>query len=302
MIRIAVCGAGGRMGRALVAAIHATEGAVLSGAVERPESTLLGANAGELAGVGHLGLALTGSLADVIAQTDVVIDFTAPAATIVNIGICRDAGKAIVIGTTGLDAGQRAELTAAAAAMPLVYSGNYSVGVNVTLQLLELAARAFGETVDIDVLEAHHRHKVDAPSGTALMMGEAVAKRWGVISTRSPAMPAKAIPARASVARSASRPCVAVTPWVITRCSSLARASVSKCAMSPPTAPISPRARCVPRAGWRRVRPASTTCVTCSDSAERIAVRRPAGLDFVAPPAYNHRSNRACAPSASSDT
>lgn len=179
MIRIAVCGAGGRMGRALVAAIHATEGAVLSGAVERPESTLLGADAGELAGVGHLGLALTGSLADVIAQTDVVIDFTAPAATIVNIGICRDAGKAIVIGTTGLDAGQRAELTAAAAAMPLVYSGNYSVGVNVTLQLLELAARAFGDTVDIDVLEAHHRHKVDAPSGTALMMGDAVAKALG---------------------------------------------------------------------------------------------------------------------------
>lgn len=179
MIRIAVCGAGGRMGRALIAAVQAAEGAELTVAVERPESALIGADAGELAGVGRLGVALGGSLAEAVSRFDVVIDFTAPAATVAHLALCRQHGKGIVIGTTGLDAGQRQQIDAAAADIPVVYSGNYSVGVNVSLKLLELAAKTFGDTVDIDVLEAHHRHKVDAPSGTALMMGEAVAGALG---------------------------------------------------------------------------------------------------------------------------
>lgn len=179
MIRIAVCGAGGRMGRALIAAVQAAEGAELTVAVERPESALIGSDAGELAGVGRLGVALSGNLADVVDRFDVVIDFTAPAATVAHLALCRAHRKGIVIGTTGLDAGQRAQIDIAAAETPVVYSGNYSVGVNVSLKLLELAAKTFGDTVDIDVLEAHHRHKVDAPSGTALMMGEAVAGALG---------------------------------------------------------------------------------------------------------------------------
>ncbi|MEL0028327.1 MAG: 4-hydroxy-tetrahydrodipicolinate reductase [Perlucidibaca sp.] len=179
MIRIAVCGAGGRMGRALIAAVQAAEGAELTAAVERPESSLIGADAGELAGLGHLGVALAGSLAEVIDRFDVAIDFTAPAATIAHLGLCREHGKGLVIGTTGLGDEQKAALRVASGDTPVVYSGNYSIGVNVTLKLLELAASTFGDTVDIDVLEAHHRHKVDAPSGTALMMGEAVAGALG---------------------------------------------------------------------------------------------------------------------------
>lgn len=179
MTRIAVCGAGGRMGRALIAAVHAADGATLTAAVERAESSLIGADAGELAGIGRLGVTLAGSLAEVIDQFDVVIDFTAPAATVAHLALCQAHGKAIVIGTTGLNDEQKQQVSAAAGQVPVVYSGNYSVGVNVSLKLLEMAARAFGDTVDIDVLEAHHRHKVDAPSGTALMMGEAVAGALG---------------------------------------------------------------------------------------------------------------------------
>jgi len=179
MTRIAVCGAGGRMGRALIAAVHAAEGATLTAAVERPESSLIGADAGELAGIGRLDVTLAGSLTEVIDQFDVVIDFTAPAATVAHLALCQAHGKAIVIGTTGLNDEQKQQVSAAAAQVPVVYSGNYSVGVNVSLKLLEMAARTFGDTVDIDVLEAHHRHKVDAPSGTALMMGEAVAGALG---------------------------------------------------------------------------------------------------------------------------
>ncbi|MCC2638347.1 MAG: 4-hydroxy-tetrahydrodipicolinate reductase [Moraxellaceae bacterium] len=179
MTRIAIAGAGGRMGRALVQAIAAAPGATLAVAIERPDSSLLGADAGELAGLGPLGVKVTGDLAAVIDDFDVLIDFTVPAATAANIALCRQAGRRIVIGTTGLDEGQKASLQAAAGNTGIVYSGNYSIGVNVTLRLLELAAQTFGDTVDIEILEAHHRHKVDAPSGTALMMGEAVAGALG---------------------------------------------------------------------------------------------------------------------------
>lgn len=179
MIRIAVCGAGGRMGRALIAAVQAAEGAELGAAIERPDSSLIGSDAGELAGVGRLGVPVSGDLAAVADRFDVAIDFTAPAATLAHLAICRASGKGLVIGTTGLNEAQKAELVAASAATGVVYSGNYSIGVNVTLKLLELAAATFGDSVDIDVLEAHHRHKVDAPSGTALMMGEAVAGALG---------------------------------------------------------------------------------------------------------------------------
>lgn len=177
--RIAVCGAGGRMGRALIAAVAATDGAQLTVAIERPDSSLLGADAGELAGVGHLGVAISASLEASIEAFDVAIDFTAPTVTMTHLAICHAAGKRLIIGTTGLDAAQKQQLQTVAASMGVVYSGNYSIGVNITLKLLEMAAKTFGDSVDIEVLEAHHRHKVDAPSGTALMMGEAVASALG---------------------------------------------------------------------------------------------------------------------------
>ncbi|MDP2226674.1 MAG: 4-hydroxy-tetrahydrodipicolinate reductase [Moraxellaceae bacterium] len=179
MTRIAIAGAGGRMGRALIQAVHGREGVTLAAAIERPDSSLLGADAGELAGVGALGVVISGSLEAALDAFDVLIDFTIPAVTVANVETCRRAGKRIVIGTTGLDAVQKALVQAAAADTGVVYSGNYSIGVNVTLRLLELAAETFGDTVDIEIIEAHHRHKVDAPSGTALMMGEAVAGALG---------------------------------------------------------------------------------------------------------------------------
>lgn len=179
MTRIAIAGAGGRMGRALIQAVVAADGASLSAAIERPDSSLLGADAGELAGVGKLGVQVVGDTAAVAADFDVLIDFTAPVATVANIEVCRQAGRRIVIGTTGLSDEQKAVLRRAANDTGVVYSGNYSIGVNVTLRLLELAAQTFGDTVDVEVIEAHHRHKVDAPSGTALMMGEAVAGALG---------------------------------------------------------------------------------------------------------------------------
>ena len=176
--RIAILGAGGRMGRTLIQAVNEA-GFTLAAAVERPESTLLGSDAGELAGIGNLGVKIVGDLAQVLDQCDVVIDFTAPVATEKHLELCRAAGVAMVIGTTGMDDAQKQQMSDCAQVIPVVYAANYSVGVNVSIKLLELAAKVFGDSVDVEIIEAHHRHKVDAPSGTALMMGEAVAATLG---------------------------------------------------------------------------------------------------------------------------
>ena len=176
--RIGVLGAGGRMGRILIQAVQEA-GYQLAAAVERPESSLIGADAGEIAGIGAVGVKVVGSLQDILKDCDVIIDFTAPVATQQHLKLCREAGVAIVIGTTGMNDEQKAFLNESAAQTPVVYAANYSVGVNVSIKLLELAAKVFGDTVDIEVIEAHHRHKVDAPSGTALMMGDAIADTLG---------------------------------------------------------------------------------------------------------------------------
>lgn len=176
--RIGILGAGGRMGRILIQAVKEA-GYQLAAAVERPGSSLIGADAGELAGIGQVGVKVVGDLKEVLDVCDVVIDFTAPAATEQHLKLCREAGVAIVIGTTGMDDAQKAYLDETATQTPVVYAANYSVGVNVSIKLLELASKVFGDSVDIEIIEAHHRHKVDAPSGTALMMGEAIAETLG---------------------------------------------------------------------------------------------------------------------------
>lgn len=176
--RIGILGAGGRMGRILIQAVQQA-GYQLAAAVERPESSLVGADAGELAGIGSIGVKIVGSLSEVLKDCDVVIDFTAPVATEQHLKLCREAGVAMVIGTTGMSDEQKAFLDETAKQTPVVYAANYSVGVNVSIKLLELAAKVFGDTVDIEIIEAHHRHKVDAPSGTAFMMGEAIADTLG---------------------------------------------------------------------------------------------------------------------------
>ncbi len=179
MINVAVTGAGGRMGRTFVELLAQSETAQLAAATEHPDSSLLGADAGELAGVGKNGVLLQADLESAVASFDVLIDFTAPAATLANAQCCAAAGKAMVIGTTGFDADQLAALHAAIAGIPVVMAANYSVGVNLCFKLSELAASILGDDVDIEISEAHHRHKVDAPSGTALRLGEVVAQATG---------------------------------------------------------------------------------------------------------------------------
>ena len=179
MIRVALVGAAGRMGKTLIQAVTAAEGLQLTAATELPDSTLVGVDAGEVAGVGRLGVPISHSLTKVVDDFDVVIDFTGPAATMVHLDVCRRHGKSMVIGTTGLDEAQKAAIQAASDDIGIVFAPNMSVGVNLCLRLLELAARVMGEDADIEIIEAHHRHKVDAPSGTALRMGEVVAAALG---------------------------------------------------------------------------------------------------------------------------
>lgn len=178
-VRVAVTGAAGRMGKTLIEALSLSEACVLSAAMERPESSLLGADSGELAGLGKNGVVVVGDIAEVINDFDVLIDFTVPAATVANARVCGEAGKAMVIGTTGFDDAQKRELDAAVKDIAVCQASNFSTGVNVCFKLLELAASVLGDDTDIEIYEAHHRHKIDAPSGTALSMGQVVADTLG---------------------------------------------------------------------------------------------------------------------------
>jgi 4-hydroxy-tetrahydrodipicolinate reductase len=179
MIKTAVTGAAGRMGRSLIQACDQAADVELGAAIERPDSSLIGSDAGELAGIGRNGVAINENLSAVTDGFDVLIDFTRPEVTMANLAVCRHSGKRMVIGTTGLNDEQKAELADAAGEIAIVFAPNMSVGVNLTFKLLDLAARVMGEYTDIEIIEAHHRHKVDAPSGTALRMGEVVAEALG---------------------------------------------------------------------------------------------------------------------------
>ncbi|MBL4608049.1 MAG: 4-hydroxy-tetrahydrodipicolinate reductase [Pseudomonadales bacterium] len=179
MIRVAVTGAAGRMGKTLIEAIHVTEGVTLAGAIEHSGSSLLGVDAGELAGVGKLDILVVDSLAEIKDAFDVLVDFTRPEVTMKNIAFCSEHGKKMVIGTTGLDAAQKQVLESATENTAIMFASNMSVGVNLCFKLLDIAARVLGDEADIEIIEAHHRHKIDAPSGTALSMGEVVANALG---------------------------------------------------------------------------------------------------------------------------
>ena len=179
MTRIAISGVSGRMGRALVEACLADSGMRLGVALDRPGNAAIGADAGELAGVGRLGVAVGGDLQVLLKEFDVLVDFSRPEASLGYLDICRKAGKKMVIGTTGFDAAGKAVISAAAKDIAIVFAPNMSVGVNLSFKLIDLAARVLGEDADIEIIEAHHRHKVDAPSGTALRMGEVAAAALG---------------------------------------------------------------------------------------------------------------------------
>lgn len=178
-MRIAVIGAAGRMGKTLIQAIQDADNVELGAAIVEPGSSLIGADAGEVAGVGKLGVSAVSSLADCVSDFDVLVDFTTPALTVKNVAFCAEHKKAIVIGTTGLNDDEKAQLSDAAQHTSVVFAPNMSVGVNLTLKLLSLAAEILGDDYDVEVVEAHHRHKVDSPSGTALRMGEVVADALG---------------------------------------------------------------------------------------------------------------------------
>ena len=173
--RIAIIGANGRMGKILVEAATSNPESKLSAAIGRAESSLIGADAGELAGIGKKEVFLVGDLSQVINDFDVLIDFTTPASTLKNAELCAAHGKGLVIGTTGFTAEEKSALLAFKTQIPLCLAANFSTGVNLCLKLLATAAQTLGDDYDIEIVEAHHRHKVDAPSGTALRMGEVIA-------------------------------------------------------------------------------------------------------------------------------
>ncbi len=179
MINIGVIGAGGRMGRMLIEAVEDNPQTSLSAAIEREGSSLIGADAGEVAAIERLNIKIVDDLVSVIDDIDVLIDFSLPDATEQNMQTCAEHKVAMVIGTTGFNEQQEQVLTEASKHIPIVYAGNYSTGVNLSLKLLGMAAKAFGNEADVEVIEAHHKHKIDAPSGTAYMMAQAVAEARG---------------------------------------------------------------------------------------------------------------------------
>ncbi|OGT84679.1 MAG: 4-hydroxy-tetrahydrodipicolinate reductase [Gammaproteobacteria bacterium RIFCSPLOWO2_02_FULL_61_13] len=179
MTRLAITGAAGRMGRALIESAQAAPGLSVAAAIEHLASPAVGRDAGELIGRGRLGVTIVSSIADVMEQFDVLVDFTSPAATLANVQACRAARKRMVIGTTGLTAEQSAAVQEAARDIAIVQAPNMSIGVNLCFKLTELAARTLGADFDVEIAEAHHSQKKDAPSGTALRLGEVAAAALG---------------------------------------------------------------------------------------------------------------------------
>ena len=177
-LRIAVAGAGGRMGRTLIEAVAAAPDMVLAAALEQPGSPFLGRDAGELIGAAN-GIKVSEAIDAALRGADCLIDFTRPAGTLAHLEACRRLGVHLVIGTTGFDAAGKAAIGAAARDIPIVFAPNMAIGVNVVFSLLQAAAKALASGYDVEIIEAHHRHKVDAPSGTALRMGEVVAAAQG---------------------------------------------------------------------------------------------------------------------------
>lgn len=176
MINVAIAGAAGRMGRTLVQAVSADPDTTVTVAVEHPDNVFIGKDIGEVAGIGHIAVPITDDFVAHVDQYEAIIDFTHPEVTLNHLALCRQAHKAMVIGTTGFSVAQQALISQAAEDIPIVFAPNMSIGINLTLKLLEIATQVLGNTADVEIIEAHHRHKIDAPSGTALKMGEIIAK------------------------------------------------------------------------------------------------------------------------------
>jgi 4-hydroxy-tetrahydrodipicolinate reductase len=180
MIKLAIAGAAGRMGRVLTRIVHETPGAEVAGGLESKGSSHVGSDMGELAGIGHLDVAITDDPLALLTHIDGIIDFTVPAATLSLVELSAQARIVHVIGTTGIDEAGDAAIKAAARHARIVKSGNMSLGVNLLAAVVRKVAASLGEDYDIEILEMHHKHKIDAPSGTALMLGEAAAQGRGI--------------------------------------------------------------------------------------------------------------------------
>lgn len=180
-MRIAVMGAGGRMGRELVRAVHAMDGCAVAGGIEQTGSPFLGQDVGAVAGIGEVGAAILDDPLDVIAKIDAILDFTSPKATVEFAGLAANARIVHVIGTTGLGPEDEAAIAAAARHATIIKAGNMSLGVNLLAAITRRVAEALDADFDIEIVEMHHRHKVDAPSGTALMLGQAAAEGRKVV-------------------------------------------------------------------------------------------------------------------------
>jgi 4-hydroxy-tetrahydrodipicolinate reductase len=179
MRKLGLFGANGRMGKVLIEAIDQTEGATITVATVRDASVWLGKDVGELAGIGHRGINLSSQHNIPADEVEVFIDFTLPAALEANLNWCVAQQKPMVIGTTGLSAQQKQYLQLASQKIPIVFAANYSVGINLLLNLVRQAARVMGHSADIEISETHHRYKKDAPSGTAVVLGQAIADELG---------------------------------------------------------------------------------------------------------------------------
>ena len=175
MIRVAVAGAAGRMGKTLIQAISESDGLTLTAGFEYADHPSLGEDLGVLCGLGPLGVGLSCDPQSQADDFDVVIDFTIPSATLALARVCSEKGNAMVVGTTGFDEQQSSALGEYAQKTAIFVSPNMSVGVNLSMKLIEIAAKALGDEVDVEVIEAHHKHKIDAPSGTAVRIGEVLA-------------------------------------------------------------------------------------------------------------------------------
>jgi 4-hydroxy-tetrahydrodipicolinate reductase len=171
-MKIAIAGSSGRMGRTLIECVLKDTALKLSGALEQPGHALIGTDAGQ-------GVQVTADLASALSRSDLLIDFTRPAGTLAHLDACLELGRKMVIGTTGFSEEEKARIAEASRKIAVVLAPNMAVGVNVTFKLAEIAARALGDDYDVEIIEAHHHHKVDAPSGTALRLGEIVASALG---------------------------------------------------------------------------------------------------------------------------
>ncbi len=176
MTRIAVAGAAGRMGKTLIQSVHEAADVTLGAAFEHADSSLIGVDVGELAGIGNIDVRLSAELSAELDRFDTLIDFSIPEATLAAVVTCSEAGKRLVIGTTGFEDTGFAAIRAAAAKTPILLAPNMSMGVNLCFKLIELAAQVLGDEVDVEIIETHHRHKIDAPSGTAVRMGEILSR------------------------------------------------------------------------------------------------------------------------------